>query len=234
MKRSTVVLAGVAALAVLVAGRFLPLAGWTRAFTHWIQGAGWPGVAAFSLVYVLASVLGLPALPLTLAAGVVYGPVRGTLLVSPASVAGATLAFLLGRTLLRGWVRRRTEGNARFRALDQAIGREGWRLVALLRLSPIFPFSLLNYALGATGVGLGPYVLSSWLAMLPGTFLYVSAGAAAGAATGVAGRQGAAPWMLYLGLAATLLVTLRVAVIARQALAKALPGAPLPEVFHES
>jgi uncharacterized membrane protein YdjX (TVP38/TMEM64 family) len=222
---------------LLLAGRIFPLLEWIRLFTHWVQGAGWVGAVAFALLYIAATVLGLPALPLTLAAGVVYGPMGGTLLVSPASVVGASLAFLLGRTLLRGWVRKRTEGHAKFQALDQAIGQEGWRLVALLRLSPVFPFSLLNYALGATGVGLGSYVLTSWLAMLPGTFLYVSAGAAAGAATGLSAGQGVAPWMLYLGLAATLIVTLRITWIARRALAKTLPQAetslPIPEDSHE-
>jgi uncharacterized membrane protein YdjX (TVP38/TMEM64 family) len=237
MKRSKVLLALAVGLLVLLAGRILPITEWLRAFTHWVQGAGWLGAAAFGLLYVLVTILSLPALPLTLAAGVVYGPLGGTLLVSPASVAGASLAFILGRTLLRGWVRTRTEGSARFQALDQAIGSEGWRLVALLRLSPVFPFSLLNYALGATGIGLGPYALASWLAMLPGTFLYVSAGAAAGAAAGLAPGQSVAPWLLYLGLAATLLVTLRVSWIARRALAASLPvpaeAHPISEEPHE-
>jgi uncharacterized membrane protein YdjX (TVP38/TMEM64 family) len=233
MKRSRIILVMAGALLLLAAGRFFPLTDWVRIFTHWVQGAGWLGVAAFATLYVVATVLGLPALPLTLAAGVVYGPLRGTLLVSPASVAGASLAFLLGKTLLRGWVRSRTAGNPRFQALDQAIGKEGWKLVALLRLSPVFPFSLLNYALGATGIGLGSYVLASWLAMLPGTFLYVSAGAAAGAAAGLSTKQGVAPWMLYLGLIATLLVTLRITLIARRALAKTLPGPGNPSPIHE-
>jgi uncharacterized membrane protein YdjX (TVP38/TMEM64 family) len=237
MTRSKAALAVAAILLVIAAGWLFPLAGWLRAFTHWVQGAGWPGIVAFALLYVLVTALGLPALPLTLGAGVVYGPLGGTLLVSPASVLGASLAFLLGRTLLRGWVRTRTEGNATFQALDQAIGREGWRLVALLRLSPVFPFSLLNYGLGATGIGFGSYVLASWLAMLPGTFLYVSAGAAAGAATGLSAKPGVPAWMLYLGLAATVLVTLRITLIARRALARALPGPDesrsLPEESHE-
>lgn len=237
MRRSRILLALAVVLLAFVAGQTLPLGAWIRAFTHWVQGAGGVGAAAFGLLYVLATILGLPALPLTLAAGAVYGPLGGTLLVSPASVAGASLAFVLGRTLLRDWVRVRTGGNARFQALDRAIGNEGWRMVALLRLSPVFPFSLLNYALGATGVGLGPYVLASWLAMLPGTFLYVSAGAAAGAAAGLTPGQAVAPWLLYSGLAATVLVTLRLAWIARRALAKTLPLSvavpPIPEGSHE-
>ena len=237
MKRSKILLVIALVLLTVAAGRIFPLTDWLRAFTHWVQGAGWLGIGAFAMLYVLITVLGLPALPLTLAAGVVYGPLGGTLLVSPASVLGASLAFLLGRTLLRGWVRTKIEGNAKFQALDQAVGSEGWRLVALLRLSPVFPFSLLNYGLGATGIGFGSYVLASWLAMLPGTFLYVSAGAAAGAAAGLSAKQGVPSWMLYLGLAATVLVTLRITLIARRALAKALPIPDkvhsLPEESHE-
>ena len=198
-----------------LASRVAPLGAWTQGLTTWVHGAGWLGVAVFAAIYVAATVLGLPALPLTLAAGWIYGPVRGTLLVSPASVLGASLAFLLGRTLLRDRVRARIEGRGRFQALDRAIGREGWRLVALLRLSPVFPFSLLNYALGLTDIPLGDYVLASWLAMLPATVLYVSAGAAAGVATGATSTPGLPAWLLGLGLAATLAVTLRVTHIAR-------------------
>ena len=223
MKNLKPILVVVALLTLVVAGRFLPVGAWVKAFAGWMVGAGWIGVLAFFALYVLATVLGLPALPLTLAAGVIYGPFKGTLLVSPSSVAGATLAFLLGRTLLRDWVKSKTESNPKFAALDDAVGREGWRMVALLRLSPVFPFNLLNYALGATNIGLGPYVLSSWIAMLPATILFVSAGSAAGAATGIGAKPSIPGWVLYLGLAATLLVTVRITILAKRALAKSLP-----------
>lgn len=203
---------------------YFPVRDWVQAFSGWVQGAGWTGAAAFFLVYVTATVLGLPATPLTLAAGMIYGPIRGTLLVSPSSVAGALMAFLLGRTLLRNWVNRKIRRNARLALLDDAIGREGWRLVALLRLSPVFPFNLLNYVLGGTRVGLGSYLLASWIAMLPATFLYVSFGAAVGAAAGLQAKAPVNPWMLGLGILATLLVTLRVTVLARRALVQALPA----------
>lgn len=223
MKNLKPMLVVAALLALLVAGKFLPVGVWVRAFTEWVADAGWVGVLAFFTVYVLATVLGLPALPLTLAAGVIYGPVKGTLLVSPSSVAGATLAFLLGRTLLRDWVKAKTSLNPRFAAMDEAVAVEGWRMVALLRLSPVFPFSLLNYALGATKVRLLPYVLASWLAMLPLTFLFVSAGSAAGSAAGIGAKPSTPGWLLYLGGAATLLVTIRITILAKRALAKALP-----------
>jgi uncharacterized membrane protein YdjX (TVP38/TMEM64 family) len=214
--------------AVLLAARFLPLQAGARGFAAWIQGAGWTGLAAFFVVYVLATVLGLPASPLTLVAGALLGPVRGLLLVSPSSVAGAVAAFLLGRTLLRAWVRERTSRSPGLSALDAAVGRDGWRLVVLLRLSPVFPFALLNYALGGTRIGLGAYALASWIAMVPGTFLYVSLGAAAGAAAGIGGRPQMPAWLLWLGLAATLAVTARIAFLARRALAKSLPTKDLP------
>ena len=207
-------------VAIILTPRIFPVQSWLQSFAHWVQGAGWMGLFAFFLVYVLATALGLPATPLTLAAGMIYGPLWGTLLVSPSSVAGATLAFALGRTLMRGWVQRRLRGNPRLAALDEAVGQEGWRLVAMLRLSPLFPFSLMNYALGGTRIGTLSYVLASWIAMLPATFLYVSLGAAAGSALGIGGKVPLNPWLLGIGMLATLAVTLRVAYLAKRVLAQ--------------
>jgi uncharacterized membrane protein YdjX (TVP38/TMEM64 family) len=223
MKALKPILFLVALIGLIIAGRFLPILEWVKHFAAWVAGAGWLGVLAFFGLYVAATVLGLPALPLTLAAGVIWGPLKGTLIVSPSSVAGASLAFLLGRTLLRDWVKEKTSSNARFAAMDEAVGREGWRMVALLRLSPVFPFNLLNYALGASDVGFWPYVLASWIAMLPGTFLFVSAGSALGSLANLGAKPSVSPWLLWVGLGATLLVTLRITRVAKRALAKSLP-----------
>ncbi|MBK8726830.1 MAG: TVP38/TMEM64 family protein [Holophagaceae bacterium] len=205
---------------LFVAGFFLPVLAWVKAFALWVQGAGWVGAAAFFLIYVLATVLALPALPMTLVAGIIYGPVLGTLLMSPSSVAGATAAFLLGRTVLRRSVTAKLAASPRLAALDGAVAKEGWRLVALLRLSPLIPFNLLNYALGTTGIALGPYVLASFLAMLPATFLFVSAGSALGSVAGLGAKVAMPRWLLFLALGATLAVTWRVGLLARKALAK--------------
>ena len=112
------------------------------------------GVVLFFIAYVLATILVLPGSILTLAAGFVYGPVWGLVLASPASVAGATCAFVLGRTVLRGWAERKVAASDRARAIDAAVAREGFRLVLLLRLSPVFPFSILNYVLSLSNVPL--------------------------------------------------------------------------------
>lgn len=192
----------------------------------WIQQLGWVGVAVFIVLYVLACVLFLPGSILTLGAGVVFGVVRGSILVSVASTLGATAAFLVGRHLARAWVSGKIAGNAKFKAIDEAIGREGWRIVGLTRLSPVFPFSLLNYAFGVTRVPLGQYVLASWLGMLPGTIMYVYLGSLAGSlATLGGGTSGQArtpaQWALYgVGLLATLAVTVYVTRIARRALSQ--------------
>jgi uncharacterized membrane protein YdjX (TVP38/TMEM64 family) len=165
--------------AVLAAARLLPLGDWTRTLVDRAQGAGVAGALAFAGVYLVAPVLLLPASVLTLGAGFLYGRVFGTLLASPVSVAAASIAFLLGRTLARRAVERKIASDPRFKAIDQAIADNGFRIVFLLRLSPIIPFNLLNYALGVTRVPFSTYVLASFLGMLPGTFLYVSLGAAA-------------------------------------------------------
>ncbi len=222
--RSKAFLALAAVAALLVAARLLPIQAWLHGFTSWVGSAGAVGVLAFIGIYALLASLGFPALPLTLAAGLIYGPIKGTLVVSPASTLGALLAFWLGRGFFRDWVRQKVAGDPRLGALDAAVAKEGWRLVALLRLSPVFPFNVLNLTLGATGLKTTPYLLASWLAMLPGTFLFVSIGAAAGQASGLGSSRPHNPWMLGIGILATLLLTLRITHIAKKALAGQLPG----------
>jgi uncharacterized membrane protein YdjX (TVP38/TMEM64 family) len=229
-----------AASGLIAAAKLLPLDEWLLAIVDWIRGAGALGMAVYAIVYVLAAVLLLPASVLTLGAGFSYGPIVGTLLVSPVSVAAATAAFLLGRSVARGFVARRVgrgfvagarsaprNGSARFAAIDRAIGESGFQIVFLLRLSPIFPFNLLNYALGLTRVRLVDYVLASWIGMLPGTFLYVYLGSlVTNAAELLSGkRPQAGPWghvLFFGGLVATIAVTAILTRIARRALAMAI------------
>jgi uncharacterized membrane protein YdjX (TVP38/TMEM64 family) len=187
-------------------------------------------VGVFVLLYVVACVLFLPGSVLTLGAGVIFGVVKGSVIVSVASTLGATVAFLVGRYLARGWVSGKIEGNARFEAIDRAIGREGWRIVGLTRLSPIFPFNLLNYAFGLTRVRLDHYMVASWVGMMPGTVMYVYLGSLAGSlATLGSGAGGSthtpAQWAFYgVGLLATVAVTVYVTRIARRALAEKMQG----------
>ena len=209
---------GIAAVAALVvAVRMLPVERWAEWLIAKVHGTGAWGVAAFAAAYVAAPILLIPGSLLTLGAGFLYGRFWGTLLVSPASVLAAAIAFALGRTALRERVDRRIASDPRLRAIDAAVGEKGFRVVLLLRLSPVVPFSLLNYALGATRVRFWTYVGASVLGMLPGTFLYVSLGAAATSAAQLRGaRAGLVP--LVVGLAATIAVVVLLTVIARRAL----------------
>lgn len=178
------------------------------------------GPVLFIGVYVFAAVLFIPGSVLTLGAGALFGVVRGSIYVSIGATLGATAAFLVGRYLAREWVTKKFEGNASFAAIDRAVADEGWKIVGLTRLSPVFPFTLLNYAFGLTRVKLRDYVLASWIGMMPGTVMYVYIGSLA--RVGAAGQtKTPAEWALYsVGLLATIAVTVFITRIARRALAK--------------
>ena len=205
--------------AVFVLARYLNAQELLRDALARIQALGPTGYAIFVMVYIAATVLLLPGSILTLGAGFVFGVLLGWVLVSVASTLGATAAFLVGRHLARGWVSRQIEGNVRFKAIDEGVAREGWKIVGLTRLSPVFPFNLLNYAFGVTQVSLRDYVLASWIGMMPGTLMYVYLGSLAGdlATLGVGQRaRTPADWTLYItGLLATVAVTVYLTRLAR-------------------
>jgi uncharacterized membrane protein YdjX (TVP38/TMEM64 family) len=194
---------------------------------EWIKGLGPVGSIAFIGIYIIATVAFLPGSILTLGAGFIFGVIQGSALVFLGATAGATLAFLVGRYLARAWVSRKIEGNQQFAAVDRAVGKEGLKIVLLLRLSPVFPFNVLNYGLGLTGVSLKDYVLAS-VGMIPGTVMYVYLGSLVGdLATLGAGEAPSNPvvtWAIrIIGLLATVAVTLYVTRVARKALAEAVP-----------
>ena len=168
-------------------------------------------------VYVLATVLFLPASALTLGAGAVFGLGLGIAYVSAASTLGAAAAFLIGRYLARDRIAKKTEGNKTFQAIDGAVEKEGWKIVGLTRLSPVFPFTLLNYAYGLTKVPFWHYLLASWIGMLPGTAMYVYLGSL-GKAAGEGGTSGLEWGIRIVGLIATVVVTIYVTKIAKKAL----------------
>ncbi len=193
----------------------------------WAKGAGLAGALVFGLVYVAGTLLFLPGSVLTLGAGFLYGLLGGLAVVVPGSVLGATLAFVLGRTVLRKPVVRLLKRHPRFQAVDQAVGEQAFRVVLLLRLSPVVPFNLLNYGLGVTRVPFGTYVLASVLGMLPGTVLYVYLGSLLTSATELlSGHRPASGWaqkaLFAGGLVATALVVVLVGRAARRALDKTL------------
>jgi uncharacterized membrane protein YdjX (TVP38/TMEM64 family) len=213
-------------LALVFGGR--ELAGVIPRFARWVQTQGSAGMVLFVLGYAAATVLFVPGSLLTLAAGAVFGLIKGTALVFIGATIGETAAFLIARYFARAQVERRVAGDARFEKIDRAIGQHGRKIVLLLRLSPLFPFNLLNYALGLTRVTVRDYVIAS-IGILPGTLLYVYAGKVVGdiasIASGVSVPRGPAYYtVLGLGLAATAAVTIMVARIARQSLESAHAG----------
>ena len=222
LKGARAILVVVIVAAIAAAVWLLPVADWTVALAERARSTGAAGVAIFVIAYIASTVAFLPGSILTLAAGFAYGPVWGLAIASPASVAGATAAFLLGRTLLRGWAERKIGESARVRAIDAAVARQGFTLVLLLRLSPLFPFNVLNYALSLSHVSLRTYVTASFIGMLPGTALYVYLGSLAPAAAELASasKDGGAPRIaLY---AAGLAATVAVVVIGTRAAKRAL------------
>ncbi len=206
--------------ALLAASRYFHAPDRLRQALDWIGGLGVWGPVIFAAIYVLSAVLLVPGSVLALGAGAVFGLVRGTVIVSLASTLGATCAFLVGRYLAREAVARKIAAYPRFVAIERAVAAEGWKIVLLTRLSPVFPYTLLNYAFGLTPVKLGHYVLASWIGMLPGTVMYVYGGTLAQAVAGDRTRS-AGGWALYsVGLLATVAVTLFVTRLARRALAE--------------
>jgi uncharacterized membrane protein YdjX (TVP38/TMEM64 family) len=229
------VVIGLAVVAGLIlagrqAGAYVPR------FAQWVEGLGVWGPVVFILGYAVATVAFIPGSLLTLAAGAIFGLVKGTVYTLIGATLGASAAFLVARYVARGAIERKIAGNARFAAIDRAVGREGLKIVALLRLSPIFPFNLLNYSLGLTKVGFLPYLIAS-IAMLPGTLLYVYYGKAAGSLAALAGgaktAKGTGSWVLLgVGLLATIVVTTFVTRLAGKALRQEIDAPSSGEDRH--
>jgi uncharacterized membrane protein YdjX (TVP38/TMEM64 family) len=211
-------------IALFLAMRFLPVEQWLRNFNDWVGQMGVAGIFIFIGVYAVATVLLAPGAILTIGAGFAFGLWKGFLAVSAGATLGASLAFLVARFIARDKVEAIAKGNEKFRNIDNAIGKQGAKLVFLLRLSPVIPFNLSNYFYGLTSVKFWPYVLASWIGMMPGTFLYVYIGTAgkaavSAAAGGEAIKHGWQYWtFMSVGLAATIIVTIWVTKIARDAL----------------
>jgi len=223
-KNSAMKLVGGAGLliALIVLARVLPVKDWLTSFNESITGLGFIGYVMFAGVYIAATVLFIPGSILTLGAGVAFGVVWGTVAVSAGSVIGASVAFLIARYIARDRVASRMAQNAKFDAIDRAIGKQGTKIVLLLRLSPVFPFNVLNYLLGLTRVPFWNYVGASFIGMLPGTVLYVYLGSLGKAGLeAAAGGGGKTPleYVFYaIGFVVTIIVTVYVSRVAGQAL----------------
>ena len=213
-------------IALFLTMKFLPVQQWLRNFNDWVGQMGVVGIFIFIIVYAVATVLLAPGSVLTIGAGFAFGLWKGFVAVSAGSTLGAALAFLVARFIARDKIEAIAQRNEKFRRIDNAIGKQGAKLILLLRLSPVIPFNLSNYFYGLTGVRFWPYVLASWIGMMPGTFLYVYIGtagkaAASAAAGGEAMKHGWQYWtFMSVGLVATIIVTIWVTKIARNALRK--------------
>ncbi|WP_017304770.1 TVP38/TMEM64 family protein [Spirulina subsalsa] len=205
-----------------VTGNTMSPQGWLLNALQWIDGLGAVGAIAFIVLYSVATVAFLPGSILTLGAGIVFGVALGSVYVFIGATLGATGAFLVGRYLARGWVAGKIAENLKFKAIDEAVSQEGFKIVLLTRLSPVFPFNLLNYAYGITGVSLKDYVVAS-VGMIPGTIMYVYLGSLAGNLARIGAESPSAnpvaEWGIrILGFAATVAVTVYVTKIAKKAL----------------
>ena len=215
----------VAALVVIVVlGVKFNIGDRLETFSGWVADQGILGMAVFVAGYIVSTILFFPCSLLTIGAGTAFGLVKGTIIVSIGSTIGASCAFLISRYVARDAVLRMTRKYPGFGAVDRAIGEEGVKIVGLLRLSPALPYNLSNYFFGLTAVGFGPYVLASWIGMLPGTVLYVYIGYIANAA----GGSTAETVFKVVGLAVTFVVTVMITRKARAAIRGYEETEPLP------
>lgn len=194
-------------------------------FAAWVEGLGWWGPIGYLAVFTVATVALVPSVALTLVAGPIFGLGRGLLWSVLGSTLGALAAFFVARYVARGAVEERLATRPRFAAVDRAVGKEGLKIVFLMRLSPVMPFILLNYMLGLTRVSFRDYLLSS-TGMIPRTALYLYYGKVLGDAVAIAGgapvEKGTAYYViLVLGLIATIAVTAVIARVTRKAVTEA-------------
>lgn len=207
---------------LIIATRYLNLQQLLQNSLTWVNNLGALGPIVFITIYNLATVLFIPGSILTLGAGVLFGIFWGSVYVLIAATIGATLAFMIGRYLTRDWVSQQIEKYPKFQAIDRAVAKEGLKIVLLTRLSPLFPFNLLNYAFGITQVSLKDYILGS-VGMIPGTIMYVYLGSLAGNIATIGSKTQATnptlEWTIRtIGFLATFAVTAYVTHIAKKAL----------------
>jgi uncharacterized membrane protein YdjX (TVP38/TMEM64 family) len=217
------------AISLIIAAKQLNIQGWLQTSITWIESLGSWGAIAFIIIYNIATLLFIPGSLLTLKGGCLFGVVWGSIYVLIAATIGATFAFIIGRYLTRDWVCRQLEKHPKFKAIDQAVAKQGFKIVFLTRLSPIFPFNLLNYAFGITQVSLKDYILGS-IGMIPGTVMYVYIGSLATDLAMISthhqpttAETEIGKWLIQIiGLTATVLVTIYVTRIAQKALQKSV------------
>jgi uncharacterized membrane protein YdjX (TVP38/TMEM64 family) len=206
--------------AIVTAVRLLPIRDDLARFQQWVRGEGAASYLVYAVVYAIATVLFVPGSILTIGAGAIFGVVRGTIVVIAGATAGSTISFLLARTALRKRVEDLVSRNPKFQAIDRAIAREGTKIVFLIRLSVVFPFTYMNYVLGLTGVRIGPYVIATLIGTAPATVAFVYIGAIAGAAASTAGHVRLAVYVV--GAATALIVSILIGRLASREINRAV------------
>ncbi len=200
----------------------LPVTDWLNQFNNWVKDLGPIGFVVFSLTYIILTVLLIPGSVLTIGGGFIFGLIPGFLTVSFSATMGACLSFLIGRYFARDKVANKVEQNPKFKVIDSAIGKQGGKIIFLLRLTPVVPFALSNYFYGITAVKFSHYALASWIGMIPGTLLYVYLGHIGKTSLDVAAGSGTPDTLknivTIIGLFATLAVTIYVTKVAKKAL----------------
>lgn len=210
------------ALGLVIASRFLNLTGLLRDSLAWIRGLGVWAPIAFIVLYALACVLAIPASLFTLGGGFLFGFVWGSVYVVVGAMFGAVAAFLVGRYLARDWVAKRIEGHGKFKVIDEAIGREGWKIVLLLRLAPVFPYAVLNYGFALTRVSLRHYTFATAIGIIPAMLAFVYFGTLATDLTKLGHGVKMPPAMKWAIAAVAVIVAVLLARFARRALNRAL------------
>lgn len=214
-----IVLLAIFLIALFLALRWIKNSGLLERALEWIKSLGPWAPVMFILVYIAAVVAFVPASILTLGSGILFGMMGGSIYVLIAATLAANITFLLGRYLARNWIAHKLEGNARFKALDDAVAREGWKIVALVRLAPVFPFSISNYGFGLTSVPLWQYFFATF-AMIPGTVMYVYFGVLVGDLAGIEHGVSTPTWVKVTIGIVTFAVIFYVTNFARRALTK--------------
>lgn len=208
------------------ASRYLNLTGLLRDSLEWIRGLGAWAPTAFVLIYAISCVLAIPASILTLGGGFLFGFGWGLVYVVLGAMLGAMAAFVVGRYLAREWVAKRIERHPRFKAIDEAIAREGWKIVLLARLAPVFPYAVLNYGFALTRVSLRHYAIATAIGIIPAMIAFVYFGSLATDLAKLGQGVKSQPAMKWIIGSVTIIVSVLLARIARRALNRALNGQP--------
>jgi uncharacterized membrane protein YdjX (TVP38/TMEM64 family) len=212
---------------LLAAVKYFNFTGLLQDSLAWIRSLGVWAPIAFIAIYAVACVLAIPASILTLGGGFLFGFVWGLAYVMAGAVLGAVGAFLTGRYLARDWVARKIEGHDKFKAVDEAIGREGWRIVLLMRLAPIFPYAILNYGFALTRVSLRHYTIATAIGIIPAMMAFVYFGSLVTDLTQLRPGSKVLPPAVKWGIGAiTIIVAVLLTRMARRSLSRALKSGP--------